>query len=133
MPTGLDLAKEKYGGSFTTEQVEDVKAILWNSESPVQFWDMVFFLDFAASSVYYLFMLSILLQFIPVQSTMTLYTMELLAKHILLNTGLLSPLLTVIGIPVYLCLLRPFISHCIPGQGMLKRMGLGNAFGVYSP
>ena len=26
VPTGLDLAKEKYGGSFTTEQVEDVKA-----------------------------------------------------------------------------------------------------------
>ena len=26
LPTGLDLGKDKYGGPFTTEQVEDVKA-----------------------------------------------------------------------------------------------------------
>ena len=28
LPSRLDLGKEKYGGSFTTEQVEDVKAFL---------------------------------------------------------------------------------------------------------
>jgi hypothetical protein len=28
LPSRLDLGKEKYGGPFTTEQVEDVKAFL---------------------------------------------------------------------------------------------------------
>ena len=28
LPSGLDLGKEKYGGCFTTEQVEDVKALI---------------------------------------------------------------------------------------------------------
>ncbi len=46
-----------------------------------------------------------------------------LAEDNLLDSNLLSPLLVVVCIPVYLCLLRPFISHCVPG--MLKRMGLG--------
>jgi peptide/histidine transporter 3/4 len=45
-----------------------------------------------------------------------------LVEGILLKSGLLSPLLTVVCIPVYLWLLRPFISHYVPG--MLKRMGL---------
>ena len=46
-----------------------------------------------------------------------------LSQNILLDTGLLSPLLITICIPLYLCLLRPFISQYVPG--MLKRMGLG--------
>ena len=35
IPSGLDLGKAKYGGPFTTEQVEDVKAegLLWDTES----------------------------------------------------------------------------------------------------
>ncbi len=30
IPTGLDLGKSKYGGPFTTEQVENVKSFFWN-------------------------------------------------------------------------------------------------------
>ena len=51
------------------------------------------------------------------------YTAYNFAELLLFKTGLLSPLLIVICIPLYLCLLRPFISQYIPG--MLKRMGLG--------
>ena len=29
LPSRLDLGKHKYGGPFTTEQVEDVKTFLW--------------------------------------------------------------------------------------------------------
>ena len=44
-------------------------------------------------------------------------------RHILLSNGLLSPLIIVVCIPFYLCLIRPRIRYCIPG--ILKRMGLG--------
>ncbi len=46
-----------------------------------------------------------------------------MARHIFISNGLLSPLLVVICILLYLCLVRPRISYHIPG--MLKRIGLG--------
>ena len=48
---------------------------------------------------------------------------ETLGHSILIANGLLSPLLIVVCIPLYLCLIRPFMSRYVPG--MLKRMGLG--------
>ncbi len=48
---------------------------------------------------------------------------EALARHVIISNGLLSPLLVVILLPLYLCLIRPRISYHIPG--MFKRMGLG--------
>ena len=48
---------------------------------------------------------------------------ETLGHSILITNGLLSPLLIVVCIPLYLCLIRPFMSRYVPG--MLKRMGLG--------
>ena len=42
------------------------------------------------------------------------------------NVDSLTPLLIVVLIPLYLCLLRPFIHNHIPG--MLKRIGLGMIF-----
>ena len=118
LPSGLDLGKEKYGGCFTTEQVEDVKAFYGILKVLFSF-GMVFILDFAADSILPLFALHI---------TSITYLWgntyeESLAELILFTTGLFSPLLIVICIPLYLCLLRPFISKYIPG--MLKRMGLG--------
>jgi peptide/histidine transporter 3/4 len=50
VPTGLDLAKEKYGGPFTTEQVEDVK-VFYGILKILFSFGTVFFMDFAASSV----------------------------------------------------------------------------------
>lgn len=44
--------------------------------------------------------------------------------NIIINTGLFPPLIIVTCIASYLCILRPFTSHYIPGLGMLKRMGL---------
>ena len=49
LPSGLDLGKEKYGGCFTTEQVEDVKAFYGILKVLFSF-GIVFFLDFAADS-----------------------------------------------------------------------------------
>ena len=119
VPAGLDLAKEKYGGEFTTEQVEDVK-VFYGILKILFSFGAVFFMDFAASSVLPMYALH----------TTAFYTGSdylpvfngTLVEDILLKSGLLSPLLTVVCIPVYLCLLRPFISRFVPG--MLKRMGL---------
>ncbi len=121
VPTGLDLAKEKYGGSFTTEQVEDVKAFYGILKVLFSF-GIVFFLDFAADSL------------LPRHTAPAPLDFEIqaLIKHILLENGLLSPLLIVISIPLYLCLLHPFLSHYIPGLGMLKRMGLGMLLALLS-
>ena len=49
VPMGLDLGKEKYGGPFTTEQVEDVKAF-YGILKVLFSIGVVFFLDFAADS-----------------------------------------------------------------------------------
>ena len=119
LPSGLDLGKEKYGGCFTTEQVEDVKAF-YGILKVLFCFGIVFFLDFAADSILPFFALHVT----PFTSYIwgEVYN-ESLIELILFNLGLLSPLLIVICIPLYLCLLRPFISQYVPG--MLKRMGLG--------
>ena len=115
LPSGLDLGKEKYGGCFTTEQVEDVKAFYGILKVLFSF-GIVFFMDFSADSILPLFAYHI-------TGLRGGTYEESLIELILFNAGLISPLLIVICIPLYLCLLRPFISQYIPG--MLKRMGLG--------
>ena len=116
IPTGLDLGKEKYGGPFSTEQVEDVKEFYGILKVLFSF-GAAFFLDFAASSVLPYYALHTGLYFEDDNY------LQLNGTLILLNCGLLSPLLIAICLPLYLCLLRPFISRYVPG--MLKRMGLG--------
>ena len=114
LPSRMDLGKEKYGGPFTTEQVEDVKAFLG--------------------------MLRVLLTLGPMFATeiAVSYTLSIFAQHLFTSSnnyraffsnmfalGGLADVLIVISIPVYLCLLRPFIQRYIPS--MFKRMGSGMA------
>ena len=127
IPTGLDLGKEKYGGPFSTEQVEDVK-VFYGMLKVLFSFGAVFFLDFAASSVLPYYALHTNLYFQIEDSSLQLN--GTLPEHILLNCGLLSPLLIAICLPLYLCFLRPFISRYVPG--MLKRMGLGVALALLS-
>ena len=113
LPSRLDLGKEKYGGPFTTEQIENVKVFLG--------------------------ILCILLSLGPIMmvDNTAKGTLTKFADHMdhgsfvhpvstLIYTGSLTKLLVVIFIPVYLCLLRPFVRKYIPG--MLKRIGLGMIF-----
>ena len=118
VPKGLDLGKEKYGGCFSTEQVEDVKAFYGILKVLFSF-GAVFFLDFAANSILPLYALHTT----PSSSSTNGTLEEPLIELILLNTNLLSPLLVVACVPLYLFLLRPFVDRCVPG--MLKRMGFG--------
>ena len=114
LPSRLDLGKEKYGGPFTTEQVENVKALtgilcVLLTSAPL------FTSDFAVNE-----MLTILAMpedyynntFIVIKRLPRIFT-----------SGCLTPLIIVVVIPSYLFLLRPFIHDYIPG--MLKRIGLG--------
>ena len=121
LPSGLDLGKNKYGGPFTTEEVENVKTFYGILKVLFSF-GTVFFLDHAAKSILPIFAI----HDIPYHRS-NMYDNatfnETMAHHLLISNGLLSPLLVVICIPLYLCLIRPFMSYYIPG--MLKRMGIG--------
>ena len=116
-PTRLDIGKHKYGGPFTTKQVEDVKA----------FWGILKVLVTIGPA----FLLQTVMQtilpafakhgniFLNITSYHQVH-LEGVARHILISNGLLSPLLVVICIPLYLCWIRPHITYYIPG--MLKRI-----------
>ena len=56
--------------------------------------------------------------------------MEEVARHILFSNGLFSPLLVVIGIPVYLLLVHSRTYYHIPGT--FKRMGMGICLTTFS-
>ena len=132
LPSGLDLGKSKYGGPFTTEEVEDVKTFFGIVRVLFSFGP-VFFLKFAACSMFSVYAKHNI-PYHPFHS----YNLEpdhsspnlslgddrhTDLPHVLINSNLLSPLLVIIFIPLYVCLIRPFVSYYIPG--MLKRMGIG--------
>ena len=115
LPSRLDLGKEKYGGPFTTEQVENVKVLIGIvcvllTIGPIFFADVAFSenlpgLVHTNSYRYYYY-------YFNVPSYSYFY-----------GSGCLTPLLTLILIPLYLCLLRPLIRDYTPG--IFKRLGLG--------
>ena len=116
-PTRLDVGKHKFGGPFTTKQVEDVKA----------FWGILkVLITIGPAFLLQIVMQSILPLFANHGNTFLNQTahyqlhLEGVARHILISNGLLSPLLIVICIPLYLCWIRPHITYYIPG--MLKRI-----------
>ena len=119
LPSRMDLGKEKYGGPFTTEQVEDVKAFL-GILSVLLTFVAVFTMDIAASNVLYKFSNHL---------NISIYEDVFEEKPFLgllftdFTIGGLSEILIVILVPFYLCVLRSFIHRFIPG--MLKRIGLG--------
>ena len=110
LPSRLDMGKEKYGGPFTTEQVEDVKAFV-GILGVLLTTGPIFAVDIAVNEI------------LPILAPKTHDDGSLFSESSIYTSGLLTPLIVVILIPFYLCLLRPFIHDYIPG--MLKRMGLG--------
>ena len=110
LPSRLDLGKEKYGGPFTTEQVEDVKAFI-GILRVILTLGPVFFADVAFS------------ENLPGLVRTNSYYFDVPSYAHFYGSGCLTPLLMLILIPLYLYLFRPLIQDHIPG--MLKRMGLG--------
>ena len=116
------MGKEKYGGPFTTEQVENVKAFLGIvhvllTVGPIFFADVAFVqnlpgLVHTSEDYYHNYYPHYYYTDIPSYAYIHIY-----------GSGCLTPLLMLIFIPLYLCLLRPFIHNYIPR--MLKRIGIG--------
>ena len=122
LPSRMDVGKHKYGGPYTTKQVEDVKAF-WGILKVVLSIGPAFLLQTVTQSVLPAFAKhdNIFLQE-DNSSAMHEVHLEGVARYIFISNGLLSPLLVVICIPLYLCLIRPHIRYHVPG--MLKRIGL---------
>ena len=116
-PTRLDVGKYKFGGPFTTKQVEDVKAFLGILKVLVTIGP-AFLLQTVMQTLLPLFAK----HGNTFLNTTARYEVHLegVARYILISNGLLSPLLVVICIPLYLCSIRPHITYYIPG--MLKRI-----------
>ena len=120
LPSRLDLGKVKYGGPFTTEEVENVKAF-WGILFVLLTLGPIFMTDYAihgnlqslASNAYIIYYLN------------TAYFEKSIRIREIYGSahGSITSLIIVIAIPLYLGLLRPFIHDYIPG--MLKRIGLG--------
>ena len=124
IPTGLDLGKNRYGGPFTTEQVEDVKAF-YGILKILFSLGITFFLDIVSGPLFTMFAH---LQYSGIIFFDTTVTIDLV-QSILLKKGMLSSTLVVLGVPIYICLIRPYY-HC--GVNMLKRMGIGIIFFILS-
>ena len=116
-PTRLDVGKHKYGGPFTTKQVEDVKAFLGILKVLITIGP-AFLLQTVMQTMLPAFAKHSNI-FLNITADREVHP-EGVARYILISNGLLSPLLVVICIPLYLCLIRPHITYYIPG--MLKRI-----------
>ena len=121
--TRLDVGKLKYGGPFTTKQVEDVKAF-WGILKVLISIGPAFLLQTVMQSLLPLFAKhgNIFLPNPNSTGHVDEVHLEGVTRYILISNGLLSPLLVVICIPFYLCWIRPQILYHIPG--MLRRIGL---------
>ena len=119
LPTGLDLGKAKYGGPFSTEQVEDVK-VFYGILKILFCVGPFFFTDIAANSSLYTFARHAIWKnetAVRVNASLANYFQE----YLILD-GLMTPLLIVLFLPPYICFLRPLIIH--NRLGMMKRIGL---------
>ena len=124
IPTGLDLGKNKYGGPFTTEEVKDVKAF-YGILKIVFSLGIIFFLDIASGPLFAAPSHLEDYNVIPIYDT----TFGHLMQKVWLTKGMLSSTLVVLGVPVYICLIRPYY-HC--GLNMLKCIGIGIVFFILS-
>ena len=109
-PTGLDLAKDSYGGPFTFEEVEVVKTF-YGVVRVVLAAQGVSFLKIATGPALLFY-----------AEHISLYKYDF-TKTWLLYINCISPFLVTVFIPLYICLLRRFFIHYIPG--MFRRIGLG--------
>ena len=145
LPSRMDLGKEKYGGPFSTEEVEDVKAFLGILCLLLTFWS-VFTTDIARNGLMYglsyhlddCWYSNILVDCRGENVTLSdHFSVFKNYVHATLKTGILSDLLIVIFILLYIYLLRPFVYRATPCcirycqgimGGMLNRIGFGMIF-----
>ena len=119
IPTGLDLGKDKYGGPFTTEQVENVKSffgivVVLLSMGPI------FTADFAAAP--FLSILKSHMVECPVIDSLQAAIRQSFLL-IITNGSTLYPVFIVVFVPIFLKVIHPLFQKCFPG--ILRRIGIG--------
>ncbi len=119
IPTGLDLGKDKYGGPFTTEQVENVKSffgivVLLFSIGPF------FTADIAAAPF-----LSILKDHMKAEPNIWPPDISVsnIVDSIFTNGGTLYPVFIILFVPIFLKFIHPLFQKYFPG--ILRRIGIG--------
>ncbi len=119
IPTGLDLGKDKYGGPFTTEQVENVKSffgifILLFSVGPF------FTADIAATPF-----LSILRDHMEadIYYNLSFFSVSKIVYSMFTNGSTLYPVFLIFFVPIFLKFIHPLFQKYFPG--ILRRIGIG--------
>ena len=132
LPTGLDLGKDKYGGPFTTEQVEDVKAF-YGILKILFALGPVFFLSFPLDPTLLWYTIH---SNIAITHTNDTNTSEIITVNTdnfiitLLSCDFINSLVVIVILLIYLVIIRPFRFFAIPK--MLKRIGIGIIFLIAS-
>ena len=116
-PSRLDLAKERYGGPFTTEQVEDVKS----------FWNILTIL-LALLGTNTIDTRGVGQQYIDAMGTNTT-TITFFQSVVLKFPGIVQYSVVFLCIPLLLVVV-PFFPYCVPK--MLKRFWIGYVFVLFS-
>ncbi|XP_064382461.1 solute carrier family 15 member 4-like [Halichondria panicea] len=111
IPTGLNLGKNKYGGPFTTEQVENVKAFFGILLVLISLGPF-FTADIAGSAILPL-----------VRLHFSGYSSYSIANALFANGGTCYPLFIVLFIPIFLKFLYPLFQRY--ATSILGRIGIG--------
>ncbi len=104
-PSRIDYGKQRYGGPFTTEQVEDVKVFI-NISKVLVIVSPFFSLDLYST---------IVLSNYHKQS-------HSIFDRVFFHNGILLSLTVIVSIPFFLFLVKPYFSRYIPS--IFKRMGM---------
>ncbi|ORU94679.1 MAG: hypothetical protein A6F71_09460 [Cycloclasticus sp. symbiont of Poecilosclerida sp. M] len=120
-PPRIDFAKQKYGGIFTTEVVEDVKTFLRILLMLLAITP-VFYFEVSTSYLFPIYGLH-LGKNVSVNEKCTY-------EWMLFESGTLSTIISVIVIPLYIVLVYPHIKRWVPR--IIYRMGIGMALRVMS-
>lgn len=122
-PSRLDLGKEKYGGPFTTEQVEDVK-VFYRIMKILFSLGPVFCINFAIFSVLPNYTNHFAGYYVNSSDIALPSTVKYVYLSLVTNV-VPSALLVAIIIPLYLCLCQHSIWRCLPTLGILRKMEIG--------
>ena len=112
-PSRLDLGKERYGGPFTTEQVEDVKS----------FWRILSLLLILFGVILPYDAMTAISNYVALNNATSGHNdwfQSTLLK--VTRSQTLSNVIIIIGIPIYMFIIRPCFCYKF---SMLKKMGIG--------
>jgi peptide/histidine transporter 3/4 len=118
-PSRMDTAKQKFGGPFTTKEVEDVKAF-WGILKVLMSLGPAFLVQTTTHSLLPMFAKHGRLPLFNYTIGGDRFHVEGMVKYMVIINGLLSHFLVVVCIPAYLCWIRPRAIRHIPG--MMRRI-----------